>query len=157
MTDTSGRTSARQFAFYDRDSSCWRTWPAISLWGSETYSGAWPKRGMTRSGAAFELPMPALRIDGSGCSSLPTPRASDANGSGTHGDGGMDLRTAVQLLPTPTAQAAKTLDDFNLWVVAARLGVSTGPPSDDGNTPSDDPHQPPPTTGGGSLPGLSSG
>jgi hypothetical protein len=34
---------------------------------------------------------------------LPTPRTTDTNGAGTHGDGGMDLRTAVTLLPTPTA------------------------------------------------------
>lgn len=33
---------------------------------------------------------------------LPTPRASDSNGPGTHGTGGHDLRTAIDLLPTPT-------------------------------------------------------
>jgi DNA (cytosine-5)-methyltransferase 1 len=35
---------------------------------------------------------------------LPTPRSSDANGAGAHGDGGLDLRTAVQL-PPGAAQA----------------------------------------------------
>ncbi|MEU9606410.1 hypothetical protein [Streptomyces sp. NPDC048057] len=34
---------------------------------------------------------------------LPTPRTSDTNGSGSHGEGGPDLRTAVSLLPTPRA------------------------------------------------------
>lgn len=34
---------------------------------------------------------------------LPTPTASDTNGPGAHGTGGADLRTAIQLLPTPTA------------------------------------------------------
>jgi DNA (cytosine-5)-methyltransferase 1 len=34
---------------------------------------------------------------------LPTPRTSDTNGAGHHGDGGMDLRTTVTLLPTPNA------------------------------------------------------
>lgn len=34
---------------------------------------------------------------------LPTPRTSDTNGPGHHGDGGVDLRTAVTLLPTPKA------------------------------------------------------
>ena len=34
---------------------------------------------------------------------LPTPRTSDTNGSGAHGTGGLDLRTAVTLLPTPKA------------------------------------------------------
>jgi DNA (cytosine-5)-methyltransferase 1 len=33
---------------------------------------------------------------------LPSPRTSDTNGPGMHGDGGLDLRTAVTLLPTPT-------------------------------------------------------
>lgn len=38
---------------------------------------------------------------------LPSPRTSDTNGAGHHGDGGMDLRTAVAeipLLPTPAAK-----------------------------------------------------
>jgi DNA (cytosine-5)-methyltransferase 1 len=35
---------------------------------------------------------------------LPTPRTSDTNGAGHHGDGGMDLRTTVTLLPTPRSQ-----------------------------------------------------
>ena len=34
---------------------------------------------------------------------LPTPTVSDTNGPGTHGDGGLDLRTAVNLLPSPRA------------------------------------------------------
>jgi DNA (cytosine-5)-methyltransferase 1 len=41
---------------------------------------------------------------------LPTPRTSDANGAGQHGDGGMDLRTAVSLLPTPRARDGKGRD-----------------------------------------------
>jgi site-specific DNA-cytosine methylase len=35
---------------------------------------------------------------------FPTPRASDANGAGKHGQGGADLRTAVKLWPTPTTE-----------------------------------------------------
>lgn len=38
---------------------------------------------------------------------LPTPRTSDTNGPGTHGDGGIDLRTAVSLLPSPKATDAR--------------------------------------------------
>lgn len=34
---------------------------------------------------------------------LPTPRVSDSNGVGVHGTGGLDLRTAIDLLPTPQA------------------------------------------------------
>lgn len=43
---------------------------------------------------------------------LPTPRTSDTNGAGAHGDGGLDLRTAVTLLPTPTTTQRGT--DANL-------------------------------------------
>ncbi|MER5902963.1 hypothetical protein ABT150_23135 [Streptomyces mirabilis] len=39
---------------------------------------------------------------------MPTPRTSDTNGAGKHGDGGMDLRTAVSLLPTPAARDWKS-------------------------------------------------
>ena len=34
---------------------------------------------------------------------LPTPRTSDTNGPGVHGTGGQDLRTVIDLLPTPDA------------------------------------------------------
>lgn len=39
---------------------------------------------------------------------LPTPRVTDTNGAGKHGDGGLDLRTAVTLLPTPKASDTST-------------------------------------------------
>lgn len=35
---------------------------------------------------------------------LPTPRSNEANGTGRHGDSGCDLRTALALLPTHTAE-----------------------------------------------------
>ncbi|MFD7066099.1 hypothetical protein ACFV97_02560 [Streptomyces sp. NPDC059913] len=43
---------------------------------------------------------------------MPTPRTSDTNGPGVHGDGGMDLRTTVTLLPTPTASFPATTANF---------------------------------------------
>jgi hypothetical protein len=60
---------------------------------------------MTRSGTAYRLepwaPLTAVTESGS----WPTPRSSDTNGPGLHGDGGMDLRTAVLLLvPTPNSR-----------------------------------------------------
>ncbi|MFD5885534.1 hypothetical protein ACFWHQ_06015 [Streptomyces sp. NPDC060334] len=39
---------------------------------------------------------------------LPTPRTSDTNGAGTHGTGGLDLRTTVRLLPTPAARDGRS-------------------------------------------------
>lgn len=73
----------------------------------ETFSGPFPASGSMRGGSLFERPTSAPRTGGSGGSSsrglLPTPRTSDTNGAGSHGDGGPDLRTAVSLLPTPRA------------------------------------------------------
>lgn len=73
---------------------------------------------------------------------LPTPRTSDANGAGAHGDGGPDLRTA--LLPTPTAndpknagyQSSNGKDYLTLPGAvgsAPQRGGSTKPRSGDGN------------------------
>lgn len=70
---------------------------------------------------------------------LPTPRATDGTNGGPNqrgSSGDLMLPSAVQLLPTPTAQAAKhsaddrgpgTLDDCNLWSVAARLAETLLP------------------------------
>ena len=126
MSATCGPISMRQFAFFDPDGSCWRTWPAISLWGSEPYSGTWPKRGTTRSGAAFEHPTWEPPTDAYASSSLlPTPAAGMPNDGEDpeswmaraerlkekHGNGngaGMPLGIAVKMLPTPTCGDAKS-------------------------------------------------
>ncbi len=45
---------------------------------------------------------------------LPTPRVSDHNGTGEHGQGGPDLRTAVDLLPTPCASPSGNTPEEHL-------------------------------------------
>ncbi len=73
---------------------------------SPPWSGTWPTSGTTRGGAAYQLPPWEPRTAASDCSSsptLPTPRTTDARDAGVHGTGGLDLRTAVSLLPTPRA------------------------------------------------------
>lgn len=45
-----------------------------------------------------EAPLPGADV-----THLPTPRTSDHRGAAEHGEGGMDLRTAVSYLPTPNA------------------------------------------------------
>ena len=52
---------------------------------------------------------PSLEVEAArmGEALLPTPRTTDSNGAGVHGTGGLDLRTAVDLLPTPTARDKK--------------------------------------------------
>ena len=88
---------------------------------SEPFSETWPTWGMTRSGVAFELPTRVPLMDVSESSSSPilaTPRTSDTNGPGHHGNGGMDLRTQVSLLPTPTVVDMgrnKTVEEWEAW------------------------------------------
>lgn len=60
----------------------------------------WPSAGFTAGGTAWDMP---VNTCGSTEHILPTPRTSDTNGSGQHGNGGLDLRTAVAMLPTPVA------------------------------------------------------
>lgn len=85
MTDTSGPTSGKQFAYYDRDSRSWRMWPATGLWGSIEYSETWPRTGFMSDGRAFELPTSAPPTTASDCSSshgkvLPTPDTNPGGG-----------------------------------------------------------------------------
>ena len=119
-----GSSSRESFANWDRESSSWRTSQLSLLEGSETFSGAFPKAGMMRSGRAFEHPTLELHTAGSGSSSSrgawPTPCASlhndgedpaswlaraeklkkkHRNGNGA----GMPLSIAARLWPTPCA------------------------------------------------------
>jgi DNA (cytosine-5)-methyltransferase 1 len=50
-------------------------------------------------------------LAGAVTSLLPSPRTSDTNGPGEHGDGGLDLRTAVSLLPTPRSSGKRTMGE----------------------------------------------
>lgn len=97
---------------------------------------------------------PNLRTIIEGNAMLPTPTASDSNGTGRHGDGGMDLRTTISLLPTPTVidmGGGRTPQEWADWTARMKtthsngnghgrslfqecLGASTNPPSDAGST-----------------------
>ena len=63
---------------------------------------------------------------------LPSPRTSDTNGAGHHGDGGMDLRTAVSeiaLLPTPAVNdmgAAYTPETWDEWTATMKAKHNNG-------------------------------
>jgi DNA (cytosine-5)-methyltransferase 1 len=60
---------------------------------------------------------------------LPTPRTSDTKGAGHHGDGGIDLRTAVTLLPTPAVNdmgEGKTPDVWDEWTAKMQAAHGNG-------------------------------
>lgn len=138
MSDTSGRMCGKQFATYDPDTSSWKMWPDIGLWGSIEYSGTWPKTGYMRDGSVFELPMSGPVIDESGCSSsqlLPTPRATDGTKGGPNqrgSSGDLMLPSAVHLLPTVEAKLATNWGDYEPAIRRAEqaMGEPAPPPTE---------------------------
>ena len=123
MSEQSSNTSPTVSAFYDPASSCWRTSQGSLL--SEEYPllERLPAWGTTHGGAlcAQAIPPCLLRTGGragSASPNLPTPRTSDTNGPGVHGNGGLDLRTAAALLPTPVVNdmgRGKTVEEWDFW------------------------------------------
>ena len=81
----------------------WGWWwePNDDLMGPVEFKGKIPSTGRMVAGHLYETEPPATGSSSSRL--LPTPRTSDTNGAGVHGQGGPDLRTAVSLLPTPRA------------------------------------------------------
>ncbi|SER95663.1 hypothetical protein SAMN05216188_11877 [Lentzea xinjiangensis] len=104
----SGPTSSQPFAFYDPDTSSWRT-SLPSLFEDLTESPpTWPRSGMTSAGFAYALPTsahPTAATVGSDTPHLPTPTARDGKGPNQRGDTTC-LRGA--LLPTPKASDTGT-------------------------------------------------
>jgi hypothetical protein len=115
-TDGSGPGSHAVLARFDRTSSCWRMSPVCSqltLAGfSQEFSWTWPRSGTWDSGTVCRLPTLAHRTAGTGSGSLPTPTASDAQGSQSNNNS--CLRTfatsgysSKRLFPTPDANCWK--------------------------------------------------
>lgn len=68
---------------YDHASSSWKTRQCLLLGGLAEYSATWPRWGTMRAGECWERTMPELLTDATGSgSSVPTPRASDADRGG---------------------------------------------------------------------------
>ena len=106
------------FAYYDRSTSSWRTCRRSLRGDWVAYSGTWPRAGTTRSGTAF-LQSPLVPLtDVTGCSSLPTPKASD----GERGGRG-ELLAVVLCFPTPTVAMHKgsSLNSMSRKTGASRL------------------------------------
>lgn len=119
MPATSGPTSPPPLAFYDPESSSWRTSQTTFDLGLPTSSPTLPASGSMRSGALRARRRSALPTDAAACSSPPllkTPTAQLAvNGGSQHpdkrkaGGHGPTLADEVEhLLPTPRASDTGT-------------------------------------------------
>lgn len=100
----SGTSTSGAFTYFDPRSSSWRTCQG-SLLNLDEFKGPWPRSGSMRNGMCSVRRSAGHRTCANDFSfSLPTPTASDSNGGAnlTGREGGLNLRTAVRLLPTPT-------------------------------------------------------
>jgi len=125
--------SCESLAWYDLDTSSWKTYQRSFLTGWQLYSETWPRWGIMQDGSAFVHPMSALRmgaIDGSASQNWPTPTCNMASGGANHnspqvraGKHGINLAgfVARKEWPTPSAHNAKevgTPSQFNRNTVA---------------------------------------
>jgi len=69
----SGLRWADCFAYYDPDTSSWRTPAGCLLEGLDEYSQTWPTQGMTRNGRAYQLVTLEPHTSGNESFLLPTP------------------------------------------------------------------------------------
>ena len=110
-SDGSGPSLSESFAHYDRATCSWRTSQVCFTGELETFSEAWPRAGMTRSGIAFQRQPLVPLTDATGCGFLPTPTVEDAGRTGSAAgwekyetDGQTSqwrLRNYAQMWPTP--------------------------------------------------------
>ena len=87
----------------------------LATYGSPEYQLTWSRK-VTESGhVMYQQRASQRRTSGKGFTGWPTPRTSDTNGAGEHGEGGQDLRTTVQTVgwPTPDTQAGNTRPNKN--------------------------------------------
>jgi len=126
--DTSGPAWRTPLAYYDPDSSCWKTSGAIFPSDWPTSSETCPPWGMTRGGELFELPtsVPPTGEPASSSSPslLPTPVADHSRGLPQPGTDFASLpNVAISLLPTPAVNdmgAAYTPETWDEWTARMR-------------------------------------
>ncbi len=72
-----GTNSIESFAYYDRDTSSWKTCQQSFLTDLESFLETWPRQGITANGVAFQRRIlePVTREIGGGL--LPTPKATE--------------------------------------------------------------------------------
>lgn len=92
-----GQSSPGLLARYDRVSSLWKTSQRCLFEALETFSGRWPRSGMTRNGIAYRLPQLVPLSSAIGCGLLPTLVAGDSKGSRNGTATGRSLSDGITL------------------------------------------------------------
>ena len=92
-----GSSTPELLASFDPVSSSWKTSQICWLEGLATFSGRWPRSGMTRNGIAYQLPTWVYHKPATGSGLLPTLVGGDARGGrngttkGRHPKDGMTM------------------------------------------------------------------
>jgi len=97
----SGPKWRESLARYNHNSRSWRTRQCSLFGGLTEFAETWPRWGMTHDGELFLLPTPALRICENAFGLLPTPSATSFDSTRPNKKGGIKLREALAMLPTP--------------------------------------------------------
>lgn len=105
-SDTFGRTSLRQLAYYDQVSLSWKMYEDTLVLDSQAYLATLPKMGTMQDGKLYEQAMLVRLIKEQDYSLLPTPAARDYKGPGTR-----QMTLPMALLPTPTAMHVRNHDE----------------------------------------------
>lgn len=99
------------FAWFDRDTLCWRTWQRSLVEGWEPFSETWPRSGMMRSGIAFRRAPLVPLTDETGSGLLPTPEASNTKAIALRSAGRSPRNFLRPIWPTPvTVDTGLTTD-----------------------------------------------
>ena len=107
---------SESFAWWDRNTSSWKTSQRSLTEEWTTFSERWPRQGTTRNGRAYRQRLWVHAISGTGGGALPTPKASDGERGRDKARArpdlkGRELATVIRdSLPTPRANSAMTCE-----------------------------------------------
>ena len=109
----SSTNSSEPYAWYDQNTSSWKTCQRSLLTEWTSFSLNFTRQGTMQNGAVFQAALLELAIketDGGCLQKLPTPLASDPDRKAKFKQGGTPLRAVIdrEMLPTPT-----TMDHLN--------------------------------------------
>ena len=136
-----GKNSSESFAWFDRDSSSWKTSQRCLVEEWKPFLETWPRAGLMRNGKCYRQRRLVHRISARGFSYWPTVTVSDSNGGGRNykrpGKNGENLKDFLSLkyrvLYVP-ATLAEFLMGFPIgWTALDASAIASCPPSPSGS------------------------
>lgn len=103
-----GPSSPASFAYFDPDSSCWKTYQATFLSGLEQFSETWPDSGTMRSGCVYERQISARPTCESVSLLWPTATQDASDRTERYAQGGMPLSLLAGRWPTARSEDSES-------------------------------------------------